>query len=126
LTDDEQRELYEAALIIQNAYRRYLKRKHTKLVNNDDISNNNFKQLKSTTVAAAAALIQNVFMQPNISEEEDGKRESINNIEDEIPNDDIVDTKQYEAACIIQKYFRRYKQVSLPLSLSLTFSLSLY
>ena len=130
LTDDEQRELYEAALIIQNAYRRYLKRKHTKVVNNDDI--NNFKQLKSTaTVAAAATLIQNVFCQTNNNitndeveedaeedEEENGdgddvrgNKNIINNIEDE--QNDIVDTKQYEAACIIQKYFRRYKQVSL-------------
>jgi hypothetical protein len=133
LTDDEQRELYEAALIIQNAYRRYLKRKRTRL-------DNNAKIIKTTTTvtvtspiitASTANTIPNLIQIPTNSsiqqniggknkEEEDDdddddidyvdSKHDINNYDDENQND-IVETKQYEAACVIQKYFRRYKQV---------------
>ena len=158
LTDDEQRELYEAALIIQNAYRRYLKRKHNRL--NDTPISNSSKMIKTlsnasqttaassssssslllstgSSTAAAAALLQkhfNCISNESINDEDEyvvdnnGYEEDFcqnnkdddelnielninnNNSEDEIQND-VVDTKQYEAACIIQKYFRRYKQV---------------
>jgi hypothetical protein len=76
LNNQEQRELYEAALTIQSAYRRYLKRKRTRELRGDGETH-----IKTTADCETA-------------QSHGGS-----------------DSKQYVAACVIQKYFRRYKQV---------------
>lgn len=151
LTDDEQRELYEAALVIQNAYRRYIQRKKKKirLDTNETIgstnptTNNTFNSLSSfvsssnqlslsrslsTSISSinsnqsyqsSTKLISNpqqspILIDSSLSSAEPNTSE-INKDKNNLSDDDnnsssSEDQKQFEAACIIQKYYRRYKQ----------------
>jgi hypothetical protein len=134
LTDEEQRELYEAALIIQNAYRKYLKKKKV----------SNQSTMQSTPVSSSNSYFNfdDTLSEKNSSTfETDSCSNSINNLmfnSVNAPDNQTMlhadydtdstygsininlfnheqinnDQKQFEAACIIQKYYRRYKQVN--------------
>lgn len=119
LTDDEQRELYEAALVIQNAYRRYVMRKKKKIrydledsmqmadvsCGNGEINCEKMSQIYPSSSGLSSHISDSLpsnmtsFNQQNQDEY------------DENNNSGGEDSRQYEAACIIQKYYRRYKQV---------------
>ncbi len=190
LTDDEQRELYEAALVIQNAYRRYILRKKKKIPLDTDEALNNLpnevsnlsnhhplrlvNQMKTSfltdnntnnsndeaTVGVGASILTHQFTENSLSRSSSASLSSLesgnsfkslskmsntvllqnmpnhlieltkgsggvaqqqptaaatatSNISDDEENNSSggEDHKQYEAACVIQKYYRRYKQV---------------
>ena len=189
LTDDEQRELYEAALVIQNAYRRYILRKKKKIPLDTDEALNNLpnevsslshhhplrlvNQMKTSfltnnntnnsndeaTVGVGASILTHQFTENSLSRSSSASLSSLEsgnsfkslskmsntvllqnmpnhlieltkgsggvaqqqptaatataNISDDEENNSSggEDHKQYEAACVIQKYYRRYKQV---------------
>ena len=184
LTDDEQRELYEAALVIQNAYRRYVLRKKKKIrldintnevlndlssdvstlnhhplrvinqsrtpfnnnINNDEASfttgtpvmshaftENSLSRSSSTSLSSLEStnsfkslpkmsntvLLQNFpNQQPiNLNKAPQQQQPIAANLSDDDENNSSSgeDHKQYEAACVIQKYYRRYKQVNIHL-----------
>lgn len=200
LTDDEQRELYEAALVIQNAYRRYIQRKKKKIkldspntttTNTQAPPNTNkelhlgsvssqsgpkfdefsFSRSSSTSLSSLASSnsfksnsnntqqqqqpqqiytaypsqyipgnltsvnVQNgpnqhqfmIQSRANTSEiNKNGKDTRLGYDRQRRHNDELSDyddydennssgedQRQYQAACVIQKYYRRYRQVSL-------------
>lgn len=173
LTDDEQRELYVAALIIQNAYRRYIQRKKKKIrLDSGDSPNSNQPQISLNTSnpvttsnysyisprfnesslsrsssTSLSSLVSNNSLRsgslilehsslpsiqnngnsntPNVSVPKN--RSSLNSNQSSLSYQDVhglsdeeehnfgggkEDDKQYQAACVIQKYYRRYRQVS--------------
>jgi len=163
LTDDEQRELYEAALVIQNAYRRYIQRKkETKnkqnldgsgvesnfdysnqiqnpiaskisylpySVNNNSLSRSSSTSLSSLTSSNSLRSNSLVKESPNMLMQSDSNGIPLhknmfnfninqtsaynqdNQLQSDAENTNFRDeNKQYQAACIIQKYYRRYKQ----------------
>ena len=159
LTDDEQRELYEAALVIQNAYRRYVQRKKKKIkLDIDPIltsasgqstssqfkdtslsrsSSTSLSSLASSTSSSAKITNESVKNYPlinmikqtnfsnNLISDSNATLISCNQSstknqdqflgiltdDEEINSNRSGDNKQYQAACVIQKYYRRYKQV---------------
>jgi hypothetical protein len=153
LTDDEQRELYEAALVIQNAYRRYILRKKKKIrlnslsTENQEIhrvqksndigfsfmpsvtnhlsrsssaslsSINSNQSIHSTRIGSSQnqqqiTTIKTYPLQIDEDTLADRVNHKIENLSDDENNSNSSeDQKQYQAACIIQKYYRRYKQV---------------
>jgi hypothetical protein len=138
LTDDEQRELYEAALVIQNAYRRYIQRKKKKIRLDPIVSeqlpapnSNNSNTLNSTgsfvsssnhlsrsSSTSLSSLNSNHSIQSSINHNMTSLGPSTSDCiinktslsDDDNNSTSSEDQKQYEAACIIQKYYRRYKQ----------------
>jgi len=144
LTDDEQRELYEAALVIQNAYRRYIQRKKKKIRLDMDVQlnssttnemlnittqmiNNESLILKSGTSSAHQIGSLSVLQQSQVSNAvlhsahltaglttlastQMSQPQSGDLLANEHISTNSNEKKQYRAACIIQKYYRRYKQ----------------
>ena len=94
LTDDEQAELYEAALVIQNAYRRYMIRKKIKL------NSTQFYTSKSNSF--------DISTHSSFNNENKIDTQTESNID----SNKNSDQKQFEAACVIQKFYRRYRQVN--------------
>ncbi len=171
LTDDEQRELYEAALVIQNAYRRYIQRKKKKIrldctddlqmtsqntnsvpgtnysytsakFNDNSLSRSSSTSLSSLTssnsLRSGSLILENpsLLMRHssinsglsilqkngpgyvnNSSVQASGEScQDVNCFTDEEEDEHncssgCEDDKQFQAACVIQKYYRRYKQV---------------
>lgn len=117
LTDDEQRELYEAALVIQNAYRRYVMRKKKKIrldlensIQVKDIQRNDTKSYNECEIFPSSSSLSSLVSDPLPSSRSNMKSQNHEFYEN--VSREGEEHRQYEAACIIQKYYRRYKQVS--------------
>ncbi|RNA40926.1 calmodulin-binding transcription activator 2 isoform X1 [Brachionus plicatilis] len=117
LTDDEQRELYEAALVIQNAYRRYVMRKKKKtrldLENSMQVTDIQCKDIKNcdkmSQIYPSSLSMSSITSDPMPKTSSNLLGQNHDEYDENVSSGG-EEHRQYEAACIIQKYYRRYKQ----------------